>query len=203
MFTPQGFNRWTRTKTSHLQQLCVRHFAAAFMTIADCVMVSNCLKHTVRMANLHANLSTKETRRFFSAIFTVQSLSHLLLPFEGISWFVRGTHDSIDFLFGFFHHPAIGASWLWRIRKGGNSPKKAQEKHECKIRVFLVRNCGYWKVWSSISILTVISKNHSSWCSLLRDILLNVSMQIKYELCSRKKMICKRQFLVHVVFTSW
>ena len=187
MFTPQGFNRWTRAKTSHLQQLCVRHFAAAFMTIADGLMVSNWLKHTVRMANRHANLSTKETRRFFSAIFTVQSLSHLLLPFEGISWFVRGTHDSIDFLFGFFHHPAIGASWLWRIRKGGNSPKKAQEKHEFKIRVFLVRNCGYWKVWSSISILTVMSKNHSSWCSLLHDILLNVSMQIKYELCSRKK----------------
>lgn len=127
----------------------------------------------------------------FSAIFTVQSLSHLLLPFEGISWFVRGTHDSIDFLFGFFHHPAIGASWLWWIRKGGNSPKKAQEKHECKIRVFLVRNCGYWKVWSSISILTVMSRNHSSWCSLLHDILLKVSMQIKYELCSRKKWFAR------------
>lgn len=84
------------------------------------------------------------------------------------------------------------------------APKKAQEKHEFKIRVFLVRNCRYWKVWSSISILTVMSKNHSSWCSLLRDILLNLSMQIKYELCGRKKkMICKRQFLVHVVFTSW
>ena len=97
----------------------------------------------------------------------------------------------IDFLFGFFHHPAIGASWLWWIRKGGNSPKKAQEKHECKIRVFLVRNCGYWKVWSGISILTVMSKNHSSWCSLLHDILLNVWMQIKYELCSRKKWFAR------------